>query len=68
MKCRRQLISGMKVRGENRNVWKGSSITSNSWHARTYVSGKTVSGVLTRATNGSLRFKAKGKNASLLSK
>ncbi len=65
MSCNKQRIT-MNVRGTERAVWKGSPITASSWHARTYVNGKTVSGVLKQSSNGALRFTASGKNASLM--
>lgn len=63
--CTRQPVK-MSVRGHEKTVWKGGQISPNSWHARTYIDGKTVSGVLKRSSAGALRFFASGKNASLM--
>lgn len=54
------------VRGSKRNVWIRSAIDANKWRARTYVDGKTVSGILQLYKSGSYRFTPDGKNASLL--
>jgi len=65
MSCSRQRVT-MNVRGTEKTVWKGGQISPSSWHARTYINGKTVSGVLRQTSNGALRFTASGKNASLM--
>jgi hypothetical protein len=56
----------MTVKGKTREVWLRSNIAPNKWRARTYVNGKTVSGTLSLLSNGTRRFAADGKNASLL--
>lgn len=63
--CTRQKCT-MTVMGQTRNVWRGARVSDNKWRARTYVGGRTVSGILSLYGNGALRFTADGKNASLL--
>lgn len=59
-------VRNVTVNGVKRRVHLEKSLGNNTWAARTYQYGKTVSGFLRKNSSGVLRFTPIGRNASLL--